>query len=851
MSRVNRINPLLVRWLMLGEWRARPSRLVLAVLAIMVGVALGLAVHLVNRSALDEFARAIHTVNGEADLQVHATSQAGFNENLYPALARLPAVGGASPVVELTAAAEGAPGVTLTVLGTDLLRTAAVTPSLIGRPSGAVATQQTAFDPEALFLSAAALQALKRPIGSRIRLSSGGRVADFVIAGVLPQITGGARLGVIDIAEAQWRFGRLGRLDRIDLRLAAGSERGRAAAQIRAVLSPDAQLVTPQSAAEQSDNLSRAYRVNLEMLAMVALLTGGFLVYSAQSLSVARRRPQFALLQVLGQPRRGVLAQVVIEGAVLGVLGGVLGVAGGVGLATLALRLFGGDLGGGYFAGGEPPLAFTPFAALVIFGLGLVVAIGGSVVAAREAQGVSAAVALKAAAAEALDPTRAPRPWVALGLLAVGGVAALGPPIAGLPLLGYAAIALMLAGGVAAMPWLARVLLQPLRRLRDPPPPVTLAVSRLWGAPRQAAIALCGIVASTSLTIAMAVMVTSFRGSVDEWLTQVLPADLYLRLEAPGGAGLNPDLQRRLAATPGVAAMEFRQTVHLQLRPERPPIDLVARDVDPAHPMRALPLIGAGRPTPPGTTPAWASEPLARLYRVRTGDTLALPLSGRSPVKVHVAGIWRDYTRSFGALVLTSADYTRLTGDTARSEAAIRLQAGASAPVVAAALRRALPPDIAASASLAEPRQLRAFALRIFDRSFAVTYALEAIAVIVGLSGVAATFSAQTLARSKEFGMLRHVGVLRRQVMQMLAVEGALLGAVGAVAGCALGTAMSQVLIQVVNPQSFHWTMETRLPWGLFAGLAAALIVTSAGTAVLAGRGALSRAAVRAVAEDW
>lgn len=833
---------------MFGEWRARPGRLVLAVLAIVVGVALGLAVHLVNASALDAFGRAVRTVNGEADLQVRATSQAAFDEALYPRLARLPAVAGASPVVELTATADAAPGQTLTLLGTDVFRTAVVTPSLVGAPAGDAAP--TAFHPRALFLSPAALKSLDRPIGSRVELSSGGRRAAFVIAGSLPQITSGARIGVIDIAEAQWRFGELGRLQRVDLRLAPGADGARAAAQIRAILPPDAQLATPQSVAQQSGDLSRAYRVNLEMLAMVALLTGGFLVYSAQSLSVARRRPQFALLRVLGQPRRGVLAQVVVEGSVLGALGGALGVGAGAGLAKVALRLFGGDLGGGYFAGGEPPLVFAPVAALVISALGLAVAIGGSVAAAWEAQGASAAATLKSAAAEAPAP-RAPRPWLGLGLLAAGVGAALGPPIAGLPILGYAAIALMLAGGVAATPWLARTLLQPARRLRDPPPPVALAVSRLWGAPHQAGMALCGIVASTSLTIAMAVMVTSFRGSVDQWLTQVLPADLYLRLETAGTGGLDPAAQRKLAAIPAISRIEFRQSTPLQLRPELPPIELIARDVDPARPESALPLIGASRRPPARATPAWASEPLARLYGLAAGDTIALPLPGAAPAKVFVAGIWRDYTRSFGALALRSDDYTRLTGDASRAEAAITLKPGVRPGAASAALLRALPPQMAAAASLAEPRQLRAIALRIFDRSFAVTYALEAVAVMVGLSGVAATFSAQTLARRKEFGMLRHVGVLRRQIMQMLAVEGALLGAVGAVAGCVLGTAMSQVLIQVVNPQSFHWTMATRLPWGLFAGLGLALVITSAGTAVLAGRGALSSAAVRAVAEDW
>src|SRR5690606_37573824 len=109
----------------------------------------------------------------------------------------------------------------------------------------------------------------------------------------------------------------------------------------------------------------------------------------------------------------------------------------------------------------------------------------------------------------------------------------------------------------------------------------------------------------------------------------------------------------------------------------------------------------------------------------------------------------------------------------------------------------ALPPTLARQALLNDPGRLRAMALRIFDRSFAVTYVLEAIAILVGLAGVAATFSAQTLARAKEFGMLRHIGVRRGQVTVMLATEGALLGAVGVVAGLALGVAMSQVLIHV------------------------------------------------------
>jgi putative ABC transport system permease protein len=302
-----------------------------------------------------------------------------------------------------------------------------------------------------------------------------------------------------------------------------------------------------------------------------------------------------------------------------------------------------------------------------------------------------------------------------------------------------------------------------------------------------------------------------------------------------------------------VAHIAFRRTLLLRLDPQRAPVALMASPinlVDPADPQHSLPLVGAALAVPSGQMAVWVSEPFAMVYGTAPGQTLALPLGGQMRT-LFVAGVWRDYSRQFGALAMDERDYEALTGDTARAEAAIDLQTGAQAEETIAALRQALPAALAGRAEFARPGEIRAIALKIFDRSFAATYALEAIAILVGMAGVAATFSAQTLARTREFGMLRHIGVLRRQVLAMLALEGALLGGVGGVAGLALGTAMGQVLIQVVNPQSFHWTMDTRWPLSLFAALWIGLVLASALTAVVAGRSALSSDAVRAVREDW
>jgi putative ABC transport system permease protein len=816
-------------------------------------VALGFAVHLINASALTEFARAVRTVNGDADVQVHAVTPFGFEEALYPKLARLDGVVGASPAVELQATADARGDVRITLLGLDGLRAGFVTPSLIGRRVEISSEGgDNPLDESALFLSQAALDAVHKSIGDTITLSAAGHDVGFKIEGTLPGVADGQSIGAIDIAAAQWRFGQLGRLQRIDLKFADGADPERMRDAVARLLPGDAEIVTQESQARRSDALSRAYRVNLDMLALMALLSGAFLVYSAQSLSVARRRSQFALLRVLGVRRRALLAQVLAEGIVVGGIGAVLGLVLGLALASAALSFLGGDLGGGYFQGTRPRLIFAPVAAAAFLVLGLAAALFGSLLPAREAARAQPAVALKNEG-DVIDPKAVPAVWTAPILLVLGAGAALLPAIGDLPVFGYLSIALMLAGGVAAMPLLARLLLAPLQRFAFRAAAIDLALKRLWGAPSQAAIALCGIVASTSLMVAMAVMIASFRISVDEWMVQVLPSDLYLHLEGDTAGGLDPAMQAKLAAVPGIAHIDFRKITPLRLKPDQPPIAVMARTVDFSTRDGALPLIGASLPVPQGAVPVWVSEPGEWLYGYAPGDTIALPI-GRGvgePPRVFIAGIWRDYARQQGSIVIDNKDYTRLAGDRLRTDAAVDLAPGARPRQVIEALRAALPPALAARLTVAEPQELRALAMQIFDRSFAVTYLLEAIAILVGLSGVAATFSAQTLARTKEFGMLRHVGVLKRQIVAMLAVEGAALGIVGVVAGIGLGLAISQVLINVVNPQSFHWSMETRLPYGLFATVTIVLVAAAAGTALFAGRRALSGDAVRAVREDW
>ena len=824
----------------LGSLARRRVATLFSGLAIVLGVALGMAVQAVHEAALAEFGRGLRTLAGAADLQV-VGPRGGFDEQLYAVLAARPEVAAASPLLEVEAKLVGRDD-SLQLLGVDVFMLAAVSPALLpGLADGAGRFAALAGD--GLFLSTAAQEVLGVQVGDKLTVQAGSGTLELPIVGDLPGARDQRRLAVLDIAAVQQRFGRLGRLTRIDLRLVEGMAPEAARTALQPLLPAGVLLETPQAAADEAANLSRAYRVNLTLLAAMALLTGGFLVFSAQALSVVRRRGEFAFLRAIGLSRASLFRWLLAEGALIGLLGGGLGAALGLALAGAVLALLGGDLGAGYFTGLQPQLQIQPAAVAVYVVLGVVAGIAGAWLPAREAAAVAPAQALKAGDEAVLTGTGS-HPWWALGLLLASLAATRLPPQHGLPLGGYLAIGLLLAGSVLLLPSVAALLARRLQGLRAVPG--RLAAARLLAAPGHVVVAAAGVLTSVALAAAMAIMVASFRDSVDQWLAQVLPADLYLRAGRAHSSGhLDAALQARIGAVPGIARVNFTRHDSLRLAAGKVPVWLLARPV--AADGAGLPLIG-GRVLPAGDLPPiWISEALRDLHGWQPGQRVDLPLAGRV-VPVHVAGVWRDYARQTGALIIDLETYRQLTGDRLVNDAAIHLAPTADPGQVAKALLATAGPG---RLEISYPGEIRALSLAIFDRTFAVTYLLEAVAVIIGLAGVAASFAALAAARRREFGMLRHLGLTRRQIAAMLAQEGALAAAVGVLGGLAAGGAIGLVLIEVVNRQSFHWSMDLHVPWASLAVFAAGMVALAALAAVLAGRQAMRQEAVLAVREDW
>jgi putative ABC transport system permease protein len=850
------------------ELRHHPWRNAAAVVAVMLGVALAFSVHLINASALGEFSSAVRAVNGQPDLELRSI-QGTLDESLFGRVATHPQVALASPVLELSTYATGPDRKRLPVrvVGVDALTVAAMAPALMPLPAPG-ADRLALLAPSTVFLNPAAMAALvpgglAGASGPSLQLQSALALRAVIVAGTVN--APGAPLAVMDIGAAQDLFGAAGRLSRIDLRLQPGTDR---AAFIAALQLPAGVTAgEPGDAAERVSNLSRAYRVNLTVLALVALFTGAFLVFSVLSLSVARRAQQFALLGVLGLTPLQRLRLVLVESLLLGAAGSTAGIALGTALAALALRLLGGDLGGGFFAGVAPPLQWEGAAALLYGLLGVAAAGVGGWWPARAAQHLPPAQTLKGLGAALQSGQHRAVPLL---LIAAGVLLAQTPPVAGIPLAAYVSVGLLLVGGITALPWLIGLTYDRLapwvsRRLLP-----LLAVERARRVRESAAVAVSGVVASLSLAVALTVMVASFRDSVTHWLDVVLPADLYVRAAMGTGAAdtvyFPPELVGQIAQLPGVKRLATQRFVPLQLDPARPAVALISRDGDGMG--RGTALVGEALPVPVGQIGIWVSEAMVDLYGARPGQVFA-PLSAffrpvpsaerSSSATFFVAGVWRDYARQSGAIVIDRHDYERLTGDRRVNDLALWLADGADAAQVQADVRRAArmgasPAEAAGldgGLEFASAAQIRATSLRIFDRSFAVTYWLQAVAIAIGLFGVAASFSAQVLARRKEFGLLAHLGLTRRQILAVVAGEGAAWTAIGALAGLLLGLAVSVVLVKVVNPQSFHWTMDLAAPWARLLALCAAVVAAGTVTAWLSGRAAAGRDAVLAVKEDW
>ncbi|MES2676207.1 MAG: FtsX-like permease family protein [Pseudomonadota bacterium] len=822
--------------------RAQAGRTFLAIIAITLGVALGYSIHLMNRAATTEMTHATRSLFGQADWVIQSTSQ-GFDESLFPAIARIPGIAVASPVVEVRVRVLGHTH-SLLILGMDPMRAGQLQPALPQSSSQNTEAENeqggrsslSFFNSKNVLLNDSAAKTLGLKVGDTLTVQLGIQPVAFAVAGILPGDVYGQDVGLLDIAAAQWRLEKLGKLTRIDIRLAPGADTAAVSKAIRRLLPVDVKLTTPTDEAQQSLQLSRAFRVNITALALVALFTGAFLVYSTQSLAIIRRRREFALLHALGVTAREQRGSVILTGGLLGAIGAMAGVALGIVLARVGLQTMPDST--------ATQVQVIPWELCGFALLGMAVAIAGSIAPAMAAARIPTSQALKAGNVE--QANNRGHAYYALLLWALAIPLLFSPPLFNLPLLGYTAIAFILFGSVLLIPAFTRFSLSLLPNRSS----VTYqtAVAQLRGVAHTATTSVATMLVSVSLMVAMSIMGASLRGSVAELLERTYPADIYVQTDAQLASYLNTNTVKAIESIPDIERTAPGRSISLLLDNNPLPVMLLARPTDLDNPGATLELEKEGEGLiPGGAVPIWISVSLANREQLTLQSELHFHLAGQDIVG-SVRGIYRAYL-PVPSFQMDYQQYAQLTRDDQVNSLGIWLKPNTSAETVISLVRERIGKGSEIDITL--PGESREKILKGFDSAFGIVYLLLAVSVLIGLFGIGVNASAQVLARRAEFGMLRHLGFTRGQIGRVLSIEGLCLGTLGVLSGLLVGCVISAVMILVVTPQSFHWTMDLHIPWTILISLALLVPAASALTALWSGRSAMNDDVVRAVKEDW
>jgi putative ABC transport system permease protein len=854
---------------LIGPLVLRPAtkdrlRFLLTVSGIAVGVATIAAIRLANTSVLSSFSDTVDFVAGKASITVLADGP-GIPEATLERLAWLRSAGATlAPAITETAAAGAVDGEVVEVLGIDPLadgtaREYSFAEERTGKKNFLEGKERTErmrsdllslFEANSILITSSFADRHALRAGSRLPLVTNGVERTFRVAAVL-QPAGAARAAsgsilFMDLAAAQEAFGKVGRLDRIDVVLPPGlSEEGRARfeEEIRASLPPGTTAGRPERRTETVDRLVRAFRVNLSALGLIALLVGMCFVYNTLSISVLRRRTDIGTVRALGASKRSIFAVFLAEGLALGVLGSAAGAALGAVLAKGALLLVGGTATELYVPSSHPTLHLDPLVLLFAFALGVASSVLSALAPALEAAGVEPAATMRHGSVEAVRRRRT-RPLALAGvvLLALAFLATFPGPVRGLPLFGFLSVFLIVSGASLLAP--AAVTLAAARldgpALRVFGVDARLARANLTGSLSRTSVAVAALTMALAMMVSVAVMVGSFRTTVATWVGQTLASDLFLS-PASGKSGASfgriPDEAIDLVRTvPGVD--EVDPFLAFGATRDGVPFTVGSRLFTAIAKHGNLPLVDGRDPKKVlafalEQGEAVVSEPYAVKFRVRTGDEVVLP-SDRGPVRFRVAGVYTDYSNDRGTVTLDRAQFQRTWPLTGASTVAVTLKDGVSpeegARRVAGALRGRYVLRVRTNATL------RKLVLRIFDRTFAVTYALEAVALAVAVLGVLNTLTALVLERRREIGLLRVLGASAARVRRAVRYEAAAIGGLGAGMGALAGGAMSLVLVHVINRQSFGWTIAMHAPWGfLAAALALVLLATLAAASHPAG----------------
>ncbi|HKN73535.1 MAG TPA: FtsX-like permease family protein [Candidatus Acidoferrum sp.] len=823
--------------LMLRPLLQEPVRAALTVLAVTLGVAVVLAIDLAGGAATGSFRASMEALAGDNDLEIVASG--GVPETVVGTIATLPYSIRISPRIEDSAVISDSKQ-TLPLIGLDLVaesssdRSGATSEfSLSGAFASPENTERSSQDPSSIWVGTS----LKRKPGKRVRLQINDQVQEFTVRGVYPDSNGSESAIVMDLAAAQRALNRFGRVDRILLKVPAVPSLEEWQRLIRDALPAGVEVRLQGTGTDENRRMLAAFRWNLKLLSYIALIVGAFLIYNTISVSVVRRRPETGIARALGASRGGVLLAFLGEAAFFGLAGAALGLPVGRVMASGAVKLMAATVESLYISSRPGSIELSAWSVLLALAIGVGVAVASAYSPAREASLVSPVEAMARGRREYTARVHKTRDlWLALVLGGLAAAAARVPEIGGKPVFGYLAAVLLVVASALAIPAFTDAVISHTSRWLGKIVGVEalLASQSLSGSLRRTSVLVGALSTAIAMMTSVGIMVGSFRETVLIWMNDRLPADLYLRPAGEPAPDRHPtvslELTDKISQLPGVAGIDRLRAYEISY--DGMPATLASVDLSALRSEHRSNFF-SGRSTEQvlsqirDADAVVVSEPFTYKHHVRAGDTITLAL-GTSRPSFRIADVYYDYGSERGSILMDRQTMLRYLPDPAPSNLAIYLAPDASIESVREEITQAAS---GYRVLVASNRDLRTEAIRIFDRTFAITYALEAVAVIVAVMGIAGALLALVIDRRRELGLLRFLGASAGQVRKQILLEAGLLGLLANFAGLALGFVLSLVLIYVINKQSFGWTIRFHWPVEVLLGAISVVYVAT----VLAG----------------
>ena len=801
------------------------SGLMLAGLAL--GVAVVIAIDLASQSAVRAFELSTDTVVGRTTHRV-VGGPTGVPEELYREIRSRSGIAQAAPVVEGLVSVLDFEKRPMRILGIDLFAEAPfrdhLGPELPFDPNF-----QPFFTESGMVIIGEELAAANQLApGAELAVQVDDRLETLTILGIVSTF-GSSDILLMDIAAAQELLGASGRLSWIDLIV----EDPDGVEELRSQLPSGLSIVSSSQQRETADQLTSAFRLNLTALSLLALVVGFFLIYNTMTFSVLSRRSVLGTLRSLGVSGEQIFAQIVLEAILVGLVGSLLGILLGLLLAQFALVLVTRTINDFYFLLTVGEVTLTTGIAAKAVALGVGAGALASIVPALEAARVAPVQVLRRSEIE-----KGARVWVPrigrIGLaLSAAGSALFMLSDDSLPRT-FLGILVVVLGLAMMVPFATQVFMRLFRNLssrvlwRMAVRGVTSQLSRVG-------IAIAALMVALSVTIGITLMINSFRTTVENWLEITLYSDIYVSSPAAIGnrpqASLSPSLEARLAQLEGVATVEAIRTVHIQ--GEFGELDLTA--VDP----RRVRDAGLYRFASGSARQVWdrvreGAVVISESLVFRNGIETALVLETDSgPRTFEVVGVFYDYSSDRGTVLMSREIYLENWDDPALSSLGIQALADVGVDDLADSIRAEL---AGTGLAVQDNQQIREEALRIFDRTFAITESLRILAVVIAFVGVLSALLALQLERRREHATLQAIGLAPEGLEKLTYLETALMGLSASLLALPAGLLLALILIHVINVRSFGWTIQLApaigpflqaIVVGLVASLAAAVYPVS------------------------